>query len=365
MKILFFYIVNFLLFFSSAFAQQLNESEINTLVSGNTLTGRSVEGRFFSEYHLADGRVFGNNGYYENTDACWIIKSGEICYYYGEGKNRSTSCFALEKSNNIIKMVLVPPNPKAGTLDAFAKIENGDARNHLSSSAAGKQWTCDGLVSSMPHSKVAIISIWANMKFKANLKPRIAIAQLGLPDVAGQRKTPLGAIPRFNNNLNPKSEKQLPPGQIAQPSSRPAQSFSIKAEQNSVANSPYAKSDRIQQKLIKADTNTHKQKTLPVENHLRPQPLFATSPNAFKAQTAQRNTNSRQVNSLQVNSRQVNSRQVNPPVHLKRTLANSINLKAPVIKNEYAAKIPNKDSQFAKPIPVIQRKICAAGKSAC
>ncbi len=348
MKTWFLYILSLLLLQSNAFAQQLDEAEINTLVSGNTLTGRSVEGRFFSEYHLADGRVFGNNGYYENTDACWITKPGQICYYYGQDKNRSASCFAFEKSNDIIKMRLVFPNPKAGILDAFAKVENGDPRNHSGLDVASKKWTCDGLVSSLPHSKAAIMSIWTRLKTNSGLKPHIAIAQLAPHETASQRKTPLGAIPRLNNNPNPNSEKQLPPGQIAQPFGKPAQAFSIKAPQNSSANLPHAKTDRIPQKLMSNDINGYRQKALPIKNHPRPQPVFAMSPKSLKAQPMQRFGA---------------AQQQNPPVHLRHAPVNGT--KTSVIKTNYPVKASVSDSQLAKPFPVIQRKICAAGRSAC
>ncbi len=128
----------------SATAEPLDEATIRELVSGNTITGRSVEGRFFSEYHLPDGKVLGDNGYYINTDACWTTKPGQICYYYGEGKARNIHCFALEQKGEAISMTIASATLRRGELDAVAKIEKGNPRSH---SDGGKSWFCDGLIS--------------------------------------------------------------------------------------------------------------------------------------------------------------------------------------------------------------------------
>ncbi len=125
-------------------AAALDDSQIQQLLTDNTLTGRSIEGRFFSEFHKADGQVLGNNGFYTNTDACWIIKSSQVCYYYGEPAARTVHCFGVEKQGDAITLKLVPPNPKAGSIDAIARVETGNPRNH---SDFGKPWVCDGLIS--------------------------------------------------------------------------------------------------------------------------------------------------------------------------------------------------------------------------
>ena len=130
---------------SAAGAEVLDEAEIKALISDNTVTGISIEGRFFSEYHQADGRVLGNNGFYVNTDACWTTKPSQICYYYGEGKDRTVHCFILDKTGDEITMRLAPPSVRAGLIDATARIEKGNPRNHGDS---GKGWFCDGLISS-------------------------------------------------------------------------------------------------------------------------------------------------------------------------------------------------------------------------
>jgi hypothetical protein len=229
------------------YAQPLYEQGIRNLVTGNTLTGRSTEGRYFSEYHLPDGRVLGDNGYYINTDACWIVKSNQICYYYGQEKNRNIHCFALEKSNDIISMRFVPPNPQAGTLDAFAKIEKDNPRNH---SDNGKKWLCDGLIS--------------NLKNKAS---NIVLAQMSSPSLnQHDKKTPFGAISNaseFRIKENITSDRKLPPGQIPQPLGQPK--FNKKADEKSNLTK-----NIIRQPVTPQKINQHR----PVKNYLQPQPQF-------------------------------------------------------------------------------------------
>lgn len=138
-----------------AFSQPLDEEAIRKLVSGNTVTGTSTHGRPFSEFHQGDGRLFGNNGYYTNTDACWTTRPSAICYYYGEGQTRTVHCFTVEKDGAGFKLTLAPPSPRAGTLDATAWIEPGNPHRFGDD---GRGWICDGLISRVAPSSPARIA---------------------------------------------------------------------------------------------------------------------------------------------------------------------------------------------------------------
>lgn len=125
-------------------AEPLGEAEIRALFSDNTVTGYSTEGRYFSEFHKADGQLFGDNGFYQNTDACWTTKPSEVCYYYGQEDARTVHCFKIDKSGEVLTMTLAPPSLRAGTIDATARVEKGNPHNH---NDGGHPWFCDGLIS--------------------------------------------------------------------------------------------------------------------------------------------------------------------------------------------------------------------------
>jgi len=125
-------------------AETLSDDQIRTLFTDNSVTGRYVDGQFFSEFHAADGHAYGENRSVPNTDACWITKPGGVCYYYGPPERRSLFCFTVEKSGDAIVLINAPPNRNAGKINALAKIEPGNPRN-LSDN--GKPWQCDGLIS--------------------------------------------------------------------------------------------------------------------------------------------------------------------------------------------------------------------------
>ncbi|MBY0613162.1 MAG: hypothetical protein K2P80_13350 [Beijerinckiaceae bacterium] len=128
-------------------AETLSDEEINRLFTNNTVTGRYLDGQFFTEYHDADGHAYGENRSIPNTDACWITQPGKVCYYYGPQEKRSLFCFTAEKSGDTIVLTNAPPNLNAGRINAFAKIEPGNPRKLTDN---GKPWYCDGLVSALP-----------------------------------------------------------------------------------------------------------------------------------------------------------------------------------------------------------------------
>jgi hypothetical protein len=274
-------------------AQSLSEVEIQELITGNTLTGRSTEGRFFSEYHLPDGKVLGNNGYYQNTDACWIVKQNQICYYYGEGANRGLHCFALEKSNDVISMKFVPPNPQAGTLDAFAKIEKGNPRNHTD---GGKSWHCDGLVSDLSSSKIILAQAMIPTENKAQhdfqfLTGESEIKKQSLSKTP--QKMPLGAIPRIDNkelrthsfisDVAPPNSSKLPPGQIPQPADKIKVDPKLNQKPSlAVTPLPRGQLPKMQIKQPSSQPSQHRS----VKNFHHPQPQFRTIPRSSPTQTA-------------------------------------------------------------------------------
>lgn len=130
----------------------LDADEITKLFTDNTVSGRYMDGQFFTEFHAADGHAYGENRNIPNVDACWIVQPGKVCYYYGPPEHRSTYCFTATRSGNSIILTNAPPNVNAGKVNAIAYIERGNPRN-LSDN--GKPWACDGLISSLRHPSLA------------------------------------------------------------------------------------------------------------------------------------------------------------------------------------------------------------------
>ncbi len=141
-------ILGWLLGAATARAESLNEEALRALVIENTITGRYVFGGWFSEYHAADGRVLGNNGWQENQDACWTTKESAICYAYGEAKARQTYCFTIERQGESLLL----RNLSDGALNAVAKMEARNPRDH---SDAGKNWNCEDKVSRLKQGPIA------------------------------------------------------------------------------------------------------------------------------------------------------------------------------------------------------------------
>ncbi len=135
----------FLLAFSlpAGAAERLKGEQIQRIFEGNTVSGRYTNGGFFTEYHASDGRALGNNGWQPNTDACWITRRDQVCYYYGPPEDRTVHCFHVETSGDLY----VLRNVGNGAVNALATIEHGNPRNHTDN---GKPWYCDGLISQAP-----------------------------------------------------------------------------------------------------------------------------------------------------------------------------------------------------------------------
>lgn len=124
-------------------AERLNGEAIKRAFDGNTVSGRYTSGGFFTEYHDPNGQALGHNGWQPNTDACWITKADEVCYYYGPQSDRTVHCFTVELSDRLY----VLRNSSNGQINALATVEPGNPRRH---SDGGQPWYCDGLISKAP-----------------------------------------------------------------------------------------------------------------------------------------------------------------------------------------------------------------------
>jgi hypothetical protein len=125
--------------------QELNAEELERLFRGNSFSGYHFgSGRTFTEYHHPDGRVIGHNGVNINTDGCWYVREGAICYVYGPPKDRRTYCFVMHRTGNSRNMTLTALPERR--LIGIGVLEEGNARNHV----APNDWTCEANISSRP-----------------------------------------------------------------------------------------------------------------------------------------------------------------------------------------------------------------------
>ncbi len=124
-------------------AERLSGEQIKSAFEGNTVSGRYTNGGFFTEYHDADGRALGNNGWQPNKDACWITKADQVCYYYGPPADRTVHCFTVEATDKLY----ILRNVSNGQINALATVELGNPRKH---GDHGEPWYCDGLISKLP-----------------------------------------------------------------------------------------------------------------------------------------------------------------------------------------------------------------------
>jgi hypothetical protein len=127
-----------------AAAERLAGPEIRSLFTGNTIAGTYVGGRSFSEYHAADGRALGDNGYGLNVDACWNTDGDKVCYHYGPQKDRRTYCFTVDRIGGALWLRMAD----RGDLNAIAEMVPGNPENH---GDGGNRWSCDDLLSRAPN----------------------------------------------------------------------------------------------------------------------------------------------------------------------------------------------------------------------
>jgi hypothetical protein len=123
--------------------EKLNGNAIKELFTGNTVAGAYMHGGLFSEFHAADGRALGDNGFTLNVDACWNIDGDAVCYHYGPRTDRRTYCFTVEKEGDNYRLLV----RDSGRLNAVARIIKGNANEH---GDGGRRWSCDDLLATMP-----------------------------------------------------------------------------------------------------------------------------------------------------------------------------------------------------------------------
>lgn len=117
----------------AASAERLNGEAIRRAFDGNTVSGRYTNGGFFTEYHDPNGQALGHNGWQPNTDACWITRADEVCYYYGPQTDRTVHCFTVELSDRLY----VLRNTTNRQINALATVEAGNPRNHSDRASPG------------------------------------------------------------------------------------------------------------------------------------------------------------------------------------------------------------------------------------
>ncbi len=116
-------------------------SELRGLITGNTITGRYDNGEPYSEYHAADGRALGHNNREPNDNACWDIRSNEVCYYYAKGRAKGEFCWRFQRlGDSGIRASLVDK----GRREIIAIHQAGNPHGHTDN---GKPWTCDPVTS--------------------------------------------------------------------------------------------------------------------------------------------------------------------------------------------------------------------------
>ncbi|TCR64831.1 hypothetical protein [Bosea sp. BK604] len=130
-------------------AERLSGEQLRRQFEGNTVGGRFLSGKLFSEYHDPNGQAVGFNGTVPNTDACWIIRGDQICYYYGPLEQRRVHCYRAQPIGKLLYMHHTT-DPRS---NALVTSEPGNPRHH---SDNGKPWYCDGLISQAPKQGVPL-----------------------------------------------------------------------------------------------------------------------------------------------------------------------------------------------------------------
>lgn len=133
----------FLSMMQAGAAEKLSGDVIKELFTGNTVAGHYLHGGLFSEFHAADGRALGDNGFTLNVDACWNIDGDAVCYHYGPRADRRTYCFLVEKEGETYRLLV----RDTGRPNAIARIIQGNANDH---GDGGRRWSCDDLLAQNP-----------------------------------------------------------------------------------------------------------------------------------------------------------------------------------------------------------------------
>jgi opacity protein-like surface antigen len=119
----------------------LSAEEVQTLLSGNTITGRYSNGNAYSEWHAPDGRVYGQNNRRPVENGCWAMRGNTACYYYAENRERGPFCWTFRRlPNNGLRATMVGGN----SWEIFGIMQPGNPHGHNDN---GKPWTCEPLSS--------------------------------------------------------------------------------------------------------------------------------------------------------------------------------------------------------------------------
>jgi hypothetical protein len=120
----------------------LTGDEIQTLLSGNTITGLYSNGNPYSEWHAPDGRVYGHNNRRPVENGCWAMRGNTACYYYAEDKQRGPFCWTFRRlPGNGLRATMLNSQ---GRWEIVGVFQPGNPHGH---SDNGKPWTCEPLSS--------------------------------------------------------------------------------------------------------------------------------------------------------------------------------------------------------------------------
>ncbi len=133
-------------------AERLSSEQLRDEIAGNTLTGFNTSGVVFSEYHAADGRIFGHNNGIPVLDGCWAVRGDAVCYYYnGQKPLPAAFCWHYDRAGSKGYRITSLDSRITGA----ARLEPGNPRNH---SEGERSWVCEGLVSRL-QTPVAPVSL--------------------------------------------------------------------------------------------------------------------------------------------------------------------------------------------------------------
>lgn len=144
-------------------AETLSGPQIREIFTGNTVGGVYVGGNPFSEFHAADGRVLGDNGYTLNVDACWNTDGDRVCYHYGPKEDRRTYCFKVEINDASYNLRVAD----TGRLNAVASVEKGNPQRH---GDGGKRWSCDDLLARAPGGRAPVVATFSRFMAPARFR---------------------------------------------------------------------------------------------------------------------------------------------------------------------------------------------------
>jgi hypothetical protein len=118
--------------------------DMRKALSDSTLTGTHDDGMPYSEWHAADGRVFGHNNRRPVDRGCWDIRGDQVCYYYRDFDDRPprVACWEFRKVGAAGYRLKLMNRPSR--MEATGLLQVGNPHGH---SDNGRPWTCEPLQS--------------------------------------------------------------------------------------------------------------------------------------------------------------------------------------------------------------------------